>query len=127
MTVTHLLAVMVGGAVGTGARFCITQSLQRDELFPFGTLSVNVLGCFAIGLCVTYFGELSEVSPLVRLSIIVGFLGGFTTFSSFGLEAVKLIEAQRLWAASLYLVASNLSGLLAVYFGMKLAAFKFSN
>ena len=119
MTMSHVLAVTLGGAVGSGCRYLVTHALSRYDTFPFGTLSVNVLGCFTIGVLTTYFGQLSDLSPALRLGILVGFLGGFTTFSSFGMDAIKLLEAQRFYTAGLYIFGSNLLGLLAIYGGMK--------
>ena len=121
MSGSHLIAVMVGGALGSGARFLVSLSLARYDTFPMGTLSVNILGCFAIGVLATYFGQLTDLSPVLRVGVMVGFLGGFTTFSSFGLDTMKLMEAQRMYSAGLYVIGSNLIGLIAVFGGARLA------
>ena len=117
---TTLFWVMSGGALGSGLRYGVGLWLNRPA-FPMGTLAVNLLGCFLIGGLATYFGQRLELSEGVRLAVLVGFLGGFTTFSSFGLETVRLIESERMMAAIAYVTVSNLVGFLAVWGGMKLA------
>ncbi len=119
MSMSQFLAVTLGGALGSGCRFLVATAFSRYDAFPFGTLSVNLLGCFAMGALTTYFGQQNEINPAIRMGIIIGFLGGFTTFSSFGLDTMKLIEAQRILAASLYVIGSNVIGLMAIYAGVK--------
>ena len=113
-----LLWIMGGGAFGTGLRYWISTALNRDA-FPIGTLTVNLVGCLLIGLLSTWFSHLLNISDAVRLGIIVGFLGGFTTFSSFGLDTIRLIEDGRMTSALTYVVVSNLVGVLAVWIGIK--------
>ena len=115
-----LFWVMGGGALGSGLRYGVSLWLNRPA-FPMGTLAVNLLGCFLIGGLATWFGQRLELSEGVRLAVLVGFLGGFTTFSSFGLETVRLMESERMMAAIAYVSVSNLVGFLAVWGGMKLA------
>ena len=117
---TTLFWVMGGGALGSGLRYGVGLWLNRPA-FPMGTLAVNLLGCFLIGGLATWFGQRLELSEGVRLAVLVGFLGGFTTFSSFGLETVRLMESERMMAAIAYVSVSNLVGFLAVWGGMKLA------
>ena len=108
-----------GGAVGTGLRYGVGLALNRPA-FPLGTLTVNLVGCLLIGGLATWFGERLEINEGMRLAILVGFLGGFTTFSSFGLETIRLMETGRMGAALVYVGASNLVGLLAVWAGIKI-------
>src|SRR3954471_2007191 len=88
------LAVMLGGAMGTGARMWLSSqlALRYGETFPIGTLVVNVAGCFIIGCfsALTGPGGVFLTSPLTRLVVMVVFLGGFTTFSSFSLQTLSL-------------------------------------
>ena len=88
--------------------------------FPLGTFLVNILGCFLIGVLSTVFDKQPPVANEIRLFFIVGILGGFTTFSSFGLETLNLLKKGSLFLAVSYLFASLLLGLFSVWMGMKL-------
>lgn len=114
---TTLLWIMLGGAIGTGLRYGVGQVLDRANHFPFGTMTVNLVGCLAIGALATWFSHKADLSETVRLAVLVGFLGGFTTFSSFGLDTLRLLEAGRMGAAVSYVLVSNVVGLLAVWAG----------
>ena len=118
----NLIAVMLGGAVGAGLRYGLAAFIQSasSDTFPYGTLAANILGCLLIGILTGLFANAWPVPEWIRLCLIVGVLGGFTTFSSFGLETISLIQDGRLWAATLYVVVSNLGGLLSVFIGLKL-------
>ena len=120
---TTLLWIMLGGAVGTGARYLVASPLNgsASEGYPYGTLTVNLLGCLAIGFLATTLTEASGVRPEMKLALIVGCLGGFTTFSSFGLETVSLLQSGRLGAALSYVLVSNVVGLALAWGGMKAA------
>jgi CrcB protein len=115
------LAVMLGGAAGTGARMWLAAALtlKAHDNFPVGTIVVNVVGCFIIGC----FNALTEshgawpAGPLVRLVVMVGFLGGFTTFSSFSLQTLTLAQDGHWVRASLNVVLSVVLCLLAVWAG----------
>jgi CrcB protein len=89
--------------------------------FPWGTLAVNVLGCFAIGALVTLAGTRGSLSPSARLFLVSGVLGGFTTFSSFGMETWQLVEDGRIGVAALNAVGSVVASLAAVATGVWLA------
>lgn len=119
----NLVAVMIGGSVGSACRFLVaTWSLQRfGAAFPYGTLFINVTGSFLIGLVL----ELAQtralgITPLVRVFLVVGFCGGFTTFSSFAAETLNL-GADAVAAAMLYVALSVVAGLAATYAGIVLA------
>jgi CrcB protein len=115
------LAVMLGGAAGTGARMWLSAflTLKYGENFPIGTVLVNVSGCFVIGC----FNALTEphgvmpAAPLVRLVVMVGFLGGFTTFSSFSLQTLSLAHDGEWLRASLNVALSVILCLAAVWAG----------
>lgn len=116
------LQVAVGGALGAVGRYGMTIWLGKklDSAFPWGIFTANVLGCFLIGLLSAWMiqsHQLAQYRPL----LIVGILGGFTTFSSFGLEAWQLIEAKAWKEASFYILGTNIAGLLAVFLGMNLS------
>ena len=100
----QVLLVAVGGAVGSVARFGVSVAMTRwlGLAFPWGTLTVNVLGGLAMGLLAARVGPESEN---VRLALGVGLLGGFTTFSAFSLETVRLMQHQP-GLAALYVIAS---------------------
>lgn len=114
--------VGVGGFLGANARFGLTRLLV-DRLsggFPYATFIVNVTGSLAIGILLTLMTQ-RLTDPVWRLFTIVGFLGGYTTFSTYSFEAVVLLEQGRTARALLYVLGSNLVGLLACYGGIVLA------
>lgn len=116
--------VGIGGFIGSSGRYLAGTLIQRcvqQGSLPLGTLVVNVLGCLLIG-CMGRWGQESHWwGDNGHLVIVVGFLGGFTTFSAFGFETVALIRAKQMGAAFLYVTASLLLGLLAVLAGYFLA------
>ena len=89
------LFIGLGGFLGSIARYALSTSIYRavGESFPYGTLAVNIIGCFIIGLLMTVFQDRFVVHPNFRFLIIVGVLGGFTTFSSFSYETFALMKA----------------------------------
>ena len=90
----RLLLVCAGGALGSSARYLVSSWMagRFGSAFPWGTLTVNVAGSFLIGLIATLADEVGSVGPDGRLFLVVGVLGGFTTFSSFSLETLRLAE-----------------------------------
>jgi CrcB protein len=122
-----LLLIALGGAIGSVARFLLSLWVQpvRPGLplthFPVGTLVVNVSGCLAIGIlhAIFYGGPQANERPELRAFLIVGVLGGYTTFSSFGRETLNLVGNNQLGAAAAYVVLSNVLGLAAVWLGMR--------
>lgn len=118
-----LLQVGIGGALGACARFGVgrlTATVARAGSFPLATLLVNVVGCFAIGWIATHM-DLREDTTLWRSLVVVGFLGGFTTFSAFGLENVQLMQRGATGLALLNIALQVCLGLAAVWAGMALA------
>lgn len=109
------LAVMLGGAVGTGLRMTLAAwcAAKYGEAFPIGTLLVNVLGSLAIGLC----AGLLDPEGLARQVVMVGVLGGFTTFSAFSLATLHLLSAGEWVRAGANIVLSVGLCLLAVWLG----------
>lgn len=110
---------MAGGAIGTVLRFGISTWIQRSMLhpFPFGILSVNVIGSFLIGICWSV-AEYSTLSTNVRVFLFTGLFGGFTTFSSFALDTMLLMKTGEYKLAFVNILASNILGLIAVFAGL---------
>lgn len=122
--IPNVLAVAAGGAVGAVLRYLATLAITRGAFagLPWATLAVNVVGCFLIGLLATLFAGPWLARETLRVGVLVGILGGLTTFSTFGFEAVSMIGHGRVGTAIAYVVASNAAGLAAVWLGFRLAA-----
>jgi len=116
----YLLAIGLGGFLGAVSRYLLSTWVQRLGSFPFGTLAVNVLGCFAIGMLWALAREREEFSPNVQAFLAVGFLGSFTTFSTFGLESLNLLRNDHLAQVGASIIANVTLGLLAVALGRAL-------
>uniref|UniRef100_A0A7C3AL50 Fluoride-specific ion channel FluC n=2 Tax=Thermorudis TaxID=1649508 RepID=A0A7C3AL50_9BACT len=121
MGVTGVLLVAIGGAAGSVARYLASTSVQRNVgiSFPLGTFIINVTGSFLIGVILGLF-EAGNLSPAARLLIAVGFLGGFTTFSSFSYESLLLLESKAVLPFLLNTVGSVVAGLAAAWLGVVL-------
>ena len=118
-----LVWVALGGALGAVARYGLSGWVQSGSAgtFPWGTLVVNILGCFLLGFAFRVL-QLSALSPALRGAVTVGFLGAFTTFSTFSLEAIGLIQDGRWGRAVGYIGGSVALGLIAVLAGLWIAA-----
>ncbi len=114
-----ILLVGAGGFAGSIARYLLTNVVQARLLtsFPFGTLTVNVLGCFVMGVLYA-LSETINLAPEYRIIFGVGFCGGFTTFSSFSLESIALLQDGQYFYAALYIALSLAAGLLAIFLGI---------
>jgi CrcB protein len=108
------------GGVGAALRVAIAAALGL-RTFPWATLLVNFAGCLAIGVLHEFLSTRVALSPLWRPALIGGLLGGFTTFSAFGLETWQLLQSGRVSAAVLYALGSLVLGLAAVATGIALA------
>jgi len=117
-----VLLVFVGGGVGSVARYLLATAVQRNapEGFPFGTFLVNLIGCFAIGVVGALGLERAALSPEARTFLMVGILGGFTTFSSFAWETLGLLSVRDVFRAALYVGGSVVLGLLGTAAGRAL-------
>ena len=113
------LLIAVGGAAGALLRYLIGGAVQRMSAggFPIGTMFVNVSGCFLIGILLRQFLNM-QLSPELRAFLIVGFCGGFTTFSTFSAETLGLIEGGEYGRAMSYVVLSVVLCLSATFMGM---------
>src|SRR5690348_6526387 len=100
--------VALGGALGSTARYAVAliAAEQLSLTFPWGTLIVNVLGSFVIGVLATLADEFHLIGPELRAFLVIGVLGGFTTFSSFTLDGLRLAGAHEPMPATLYLAGS---------------------
>jgi CrcB protein len=119
-----LILVMLGGAFGTGLRYSLSSLVHlavKQPKIPLATFIVNLSGSFLIGLLVEAFASRFPVSPSARATVLVGILGGYTTFSSFSFETFSLIREGDFWLAALNVSASVLLGLAAVWAGMRFA------
>ncbi len=104
----YLVCIALGGAGGAVARHVLANWIFRSwgGVFPFGTLLVNLLGSLAIGILYVILVERQMFAPPWRGILIVGFLGAFTTFSTFSIETITLLEAGRLGLAAAYMIGS---------------------
>src|SRR5262245_7618255 len=115
------LLVAVGGAIGSVLRFKASQWIAYLGLgwqFPIATFVVNVLGCAAIGVLARISEQTGAITPNARAFLFAGFLGGFTTFSAFGLEAVELLRRGELGIAATYVLSSVAVGLGVLWLSM---------
>ena len=116
------LAVFAGGGVGAVLRHysvVAAKGLLGDG-FPYGTLFVNIAGCFVIGALVECFALRFNATPTVQALLVTGFLGGFTTFSAFSIDFFKLVQEGALMPAATYAAATFIVCLLAVFGGVYL-------
>lgn len=119
----NLLAVAGGAAVGAVCRYLLGAWVMArvGAGFPLGTLIINLLGCLLIGVILTLAAGRLVFSEPLRLLLVTGLLGGFTTFSAFGYETYSLLLRGQWPAAALYVAASVLGGLLCVLLGAAMA------
>lgn len=120
--IVELIWVGFGGGIGAIARYAMGKGIadRANSIFPYGTFTVNVIGAFLIGVLFAMLVERGIGHPHLRLLLVTGFLGGFTTFSTYTIEAVNLMEAGSWNTALLYVLGSNLLGLLACAAGIAL-------
>jgi CrcB protein len=118
-----ILAVAAGGSVGAVARYLISVSFFANvfDKFPFPTFLINVVGSFLIGFFMVVFTEKIAVSDNFKMAVTVGFLGAFTTFSTFEMEIFGLMRERQIMIAFLYLALSILVGFTGVLAGVALA------
>jgi CrcB protein len=119
----RLTLIAIFGAVGTLARYGLQGVVQvrAASTFPYGTLLVNLTGCFLLGLIGQFTLNRMVFSPDWRVAIAVGFFGGYTTFSSFGWETAKMLEDGEWARATAYVGASVVAGLILSVAGIRLA------
>lgn len=115
----NVLLVFLGGGIGAVARYGLSGVMHRwlGIGFPYGTFGVNVLGSLCIGLLMSVFEERFLVNSSLRTFLTIGLLGGFTTFSAFSYETIALMKDAQLLTASLNVLVTVFSCLLATYAG----------
>lgn len=117
-----LIAIALGGALGSLARYGVTigfeSLLGRD--FPYGIFIANVAGSFAIGVCFVLLMERALLSEVWRALFMIGFLGAFTTFSTFSLQAIGLLQEGRLLEAGIYVLGSVVLSIVGAFIGIVL-------
>jgi CrcB protein len=120
--VSTLVYIALAGALGSVCRHLAGTALQRASgaAFPWGTLAVNVVGSFCIGLVMALFALRGQLDSPLRLTLTAGFLGGFTTYSAFAFETVQMVERQEFAAAILYVVATLMAAAVACALGLAL-------
>lgn len=116
------LLIGLGSGIGGICRYLLQQYVQKQfpSSIPYGTLSVNVIGCFVIGIIYALGSRTNILSPEVRLLLATGLCGGFTTFSSFAYENVALLQEGDYFYTAVYIISSIIAGLIAVYLGILL-------
>jgi fluoride exporter len=120
------ILVLVGGGIGAVTRFLVGTAIvaRLGGRFPYGTVFINITGSFLIGFAMTFLTERTNLSPNWRFLLVVGFLGGYTTFSSFEWESLGLIRDGSRWLGVLNGFGSLFLGYLAVWFGAVVAGRK---
>ena len=118
----HFLVVALGGAIGAAGRHLVGMTALRlfGPHFPWGTFTVNIVGSFLMGVLIETLALKGNVGQEVRLFLATGVLGGFTTFSAFSLDVVLLFDRKGFGLAALYVGASVVLALLALFAGLRL-------
>ncbi len=119
----HTIAIFIGAGVGGVLRYWISLAVAKEYhgAFPLGTFLINIVGCFAIGYLATFFANVMPMRETLRLAVLIGVIGGFTTFSSFGRETFQLMGEGKPIVALWYVVLSNVVGLALVWAGHVMA------
>jgi len=117
-----IIAIFLGGGCGALSRYLIIDQINKisSNSFPYGTILVNVLGALLIGIIYHLLISKIIINEQLKVFITIGFLGGFTTFSSFNLDFFKLIESGNIFLAIVYALASFLITIVAFYIGYSL-------
>ena len=115
------LLVFLGGGLGSALRYFVASAMnQYSKVLPFGTFTVNILGCLLIGIILGYAQRENTLTSNQTLLLATGFCGGFTTFSAFANENLELIKNGEIFNFSVYTIGSILVGVLAVFIGFYL-------
>jgi CrcB protein len=115
-----ILGVALGGALGASARYGLDRLMERrtTSVFPWSTFTINVTGCFVLGLVTAALVDRHHLPPWLRVGVVVGVIGGYTTFSTFIQEAFDVADIHHVGIAFAYVAASIGVGLAALYAGM---------
>ena len=115
----QLIAIAIGGALGALGRYWVSGLLNNaDYRIPYGTLTCNAVGSFLMGVCFVLILEKSKLSPEMRPLLMVGFMGAFTTFSTFSMETITMLQEGHVMSAAIYILLSVLLCLVALYGGL---------
>ncbi|MFJ7975214.1 fluoride efflux transporter CrcB [Peribacillus sp. JNUCC 23] len=117
----NVLAVMIGGFLGAVCRYALGVWIPTNHGFPLGTLLINLFGCLFLGWFLTFMDQKKRIRPEFTLIIGTGFIGSFTTFSTFSVETIHLFQEGLIFLALLYVLTTTILGLLLAYLGRKLA------
>jgi CrcB protein len=114
-----LFGVALGGALGASARYALDRAIEArsDAVFPWATFVINLSGCFLIGLVSATLIDRHHLPAWVRIGLVMGVIGGYTTFSTYAQEALDLVDARDVAEAVAYIGGSVLLGVAAVYLG----------
>lgn len=121
--IREIIAIALGGALGALLRFGLSYWIQgrtESSFFPWGILTVNLSGCLLMGILFGVLVEHFDCGPVLRAGLFIGVLGGFTTFSSFSMDAITLIFSGAYGASALYVLVSAAGGILATALGLSL-------
>jgi CrcB protein len=119
-----ILFVMIGGFFGAICRFALSEWIHTNNEFPLATLLINVSGCFLLGWFLTFVSQLRKIRPEFTLLVGTGFIGSFTTFSTFSMETLSLIQSGFIFMAFFYVLTSTVLGILLAYAGYHFAIAK---
>jgi CrcB protein len=114
-----IVGVALGGALGASARYLIDQAIEHRSfsIFPWATFTINLTGCFLIGVITETLVDRHHLPAWLRVGLVVGVIGGYTTFSTFAQESLTLLEARDVTVTLLYAVGSVTAGIAFVYLG----------
>ena len=120
--ILNIVSVFIGGGIGSVLRYLMGGFYSRhlSFSFPCATFAVNILSCFIIGLAVSYFMSKTEYSPAVKLAITVGFCGGLSTFSTFSVETIDLLQNGQYFVSFLYISLTVIACLAATFIGLRI-------
>lgn len=121
--IKNLLIVGLGGAAGSMLRYAVQKifNIHSTAAFPTGTLLVNISGCFLIGILWGFASRSLDWNEEIKLLLMTGFCGGFTTFSAFTLEGIGLLKESKTTLFIIYITTSVVGGLLATFIGIRIA------
>jgi CrcB protein len=114
-----VVGVALGGALGASSRYLLDTLIERNvsSIFPWATFTINITGCLVIGLVEASLVDRHDVPAWVRVGIVVGVIGGYTTFSTYAQESFQLFDARDVGVGLLYTVGSVVTGIAAAYLG----------